>query len=105
VRSGKLRHQIAIMQAVETRSATGQPVVTWATFATVFASVEPLRGREFFASKQIQAQVDVRIRIRYLEGVVPKMRVIFGTKTYLIDSVIDPEERHIEMQIMAQEVV
>jgi len=35
----------------------------------------------------------------------PKMRVLFGARLYLIDSIIDPEERHIEMQVMCQEWV
>ena len=104
MRAGKLRHRISIMRAVETQSATGQPVVTWALFADVAASIEPLRGKEFFASREIHNQVDLRIRIRYLEGVVPKMNVIFGTHTYLIDAIIIPEMRPIEMQLMCKEI-
>lgn len=105
MRAGKLRHQITIQNPVETQGATGEMSVVWSEFATVWASVEPLRGREFWAAKEQQAQVDTRIRIRYLEGVTPKMQVLFGTRTYLIYAVIDPEERNIEMQLMCQEVV
>lgn len=105
MRAGKLRHQITIEQVTETQSTTGMTAETWSEFATVWAAVEPLRGREFFASKQIQAEISTRIRIRYLAGITPKMRVLFGTRVYLIDSVIDAEERHIEMQLMCREII
>lgn len=105
MRAGKLRHKIKIQQAVETQGATGEMPVVWSDFAEVYSSVEPLRGREFWAAKEQQAQVSTRIRIRYLAGVTPKMQVLFGTKSYLIESVIDPEERHIQMDLICQEVV
>lgn len=105
MRPGKLRHRIEIQEPTETRSASGQATVTWSTIATVWASVEPLRGREFFASKQIQAQVDTRIRIRYISGLTPKMRILWGTRVYLIDSIINPEERNIELQLMVREIL
>jgi SPP1 family predicted phage head-tail adaptor len=105
VRSGKLRRRLEIQQAIETQGPTGEMAVTWSTFATVHGSVEPIRGREFWAAKEMQAQVDTRIRIRYLEGVTPKMQVLDGITVYLIYAVIDPEMRHIEMQLMCQQVV
>lgn len=105
MRAGKLRRQLEIQQAVETRDTTGAAIVTWGTFAVVHGSVEPLRGREFWAAHELQAEVDTRIRIRYLDGVTPKMQVLDGTRKFLIYSVIDPESRHEEMQLMAKEVV
>lgn len=105
MRSGKLRHRITIQRPIETQGPTGEMAVVWSDFADVAASVEPLRGREFWAAKEMQAQVSTRIRIRYLEGVTPKMQVLFGTRSYLIESVINPEFRNIEMQLMCTEVV
>jgi SPP1 family predicted phage head-tail adaptor len=105
MRAGKLRRRLIIQQATETQGATGEMAVTWGTFATVWGSVEPLRGREFWAAKEMQAQVDTRIRIRYLEGVTPKMQVLDGARIFLIYAVIDPETRHQELQLMAQEII
>jgi len=105
MKAGKLRHRITIQQPVEVRDSYGGVTVTWGTFATVNASVEPLRGQELWAAAAQQARVNTRIRIRYLASVSPKMRVLFGTRIYLIDAVIDPEERHVEMQLMCQEWV
>jgi SPP1 family predicted phage head-tail adaptor len=105
VRAGKLRRRLIIQQAVETQGATGELSISWGTFATVYGAVEPLRGREFFAAKEFQAEVTTRIRIRYLVGVTPKMQILDGITVYLINAVIDPEMKHQELQLMCVEVV
>ena len=105
MRIGRLRHRIEIQQATETRNNYGEPVVSWATFRKCWASVEPLRGRELWAALEQQARVSTRIRIRYLADVTPKTRILYATRIYLINSIIDEEERHINMQLMCEEVV
>lgn len=105
MRAGKLRRRLIIQRGIETQGATGEMATIWATFATVWGSVEPLRGREFWAAKELQAQVSTRIRIRYLAGVTAKMQVVDGAKLYWIEAVIDPEMRHIQMDLMCMEVV
>jgi len=74
LRAGKLRRRLVIQQATETQGATGEMAVTWGTFATVYGSVEPLRGREYFAAKEQRAEVTTRIRIRYRTGSRRKCR-------------------------------
>lgn len=104
MRAGKLRHRVTIQRLTETRDDAGGLVPTWTDYAQVFASVEPLRGREFFAGQEKQSRVDTRIRIRYLADVTPKMRVEYGAHVYEIVNIIDPEMRHQEMQLMCYEV-
>ena len=103
--AGKLRHQIIIQTQSTTQGTDGQPALTWSTFATVRSSVEPLNGREYFSSEQVQAEVSVRITIRYLSGVLPSMRVSFGSKIYNIVVVINVNEQNYEMQLMCKEVI
>jgi SPP1 family predicted phage head-tail adaptor len=74
-------------------------------FATAWASIEPLNGREFFAAQQVNAEVTARIRLRYLPGVTRQMQVKFGSRTFAIESVINVEERNRELQLMVKEVV
>lgn len=101
--SGNLRHRLTIQQVAETRDAHGGIISTWGTYATVWGSVEPLRGRELVAAQEKQARYDVRIRIRYLRGVTAKMRVLFGSRVLEIVSVINEEERNVNMQLMCWE--
>lgn len=104
MRAGKLRHRLSVQKPVETRNAYGEPVPSWETFATVWGSVEPLRGREMWAAKEKEARIDVRIRTRYLSDVTAKMRIIHGSHTYEIVSIIDIEMAHKELQLMCYEV-
>lgn len=102
---GELDKRIKIEQATETRSGTGAVIKSWATFLTAWAGIDPPKGREFFAAGQIQAEVTVRVRIRYRAGVTPQMRVLFGTRVFDINSVIDPDEAHVELILMCTEVL
>lgn len=105
MRSGQLRHRVTIQQKAPTRDTYGGEVEAWTAVATVWASVEPLQGREFLEGRQIQAEVSTRIRIRRRAGVVPHMRVVWGAHTYDIQAVIEPDSNRREFQLMCVEVV
>jgi len=105
VRSGIYRHKITIQQPTESVDAFGQAIKSWSTYAQPFAAVEPLRGREYFASQQFNAEITTRIRLRYLSGVTPKMRVSFDGRIYNIQSIIDVSERNRETHLMCSEGV
>lgn len=104
--SQRLRHNITIEQQSTVPDAHGQHTTTWTAVTgleSIKASVEPLRGREFFAADQINSEVTARIRIRYRSGITAKMRVSFESRYYNIEAIIDPEERHEELQLMCSE--
>jgi SPP1 family predicted phage head-tail adaptor len=101
---GKLRHRITIQQPSETKDEYKRPTTDWVDFATVWAAVEPLRGREYLLAQNTNTELSVRVRIRYLRGVTPGMRVKYGERFFDIQSVIDVDERHREMHLMCVEV-
>ncbi len=103
--AGKLRHQVTIKKPIETQNSYGEPEVRWQDIATVWAQVEPLRGREYFASKQMVAEVEVRITIRYRSDVTAKMKIAKGTDEYLIETIINVMERNRELQLMCKRLV
>jgi len=106
VKIGDLRHRITIQQPIEIRNEVGEVIQSaWQDFTTVWAAIEPLRGREYFDAQQINAEVTSRIRIRYRPGIKPKMRVVYGERIFDIQSVIDVEERHKEIHLMCKEVI
>lgn len=65
----RLNHRITLQRRVAGTDTLGQPSTEWEDVATVWANVEPLRGREFFAAGQMQAAADARISIRYRSDV------------------------------------
>lgn len=106
MRAGKLRHRVTIQQrtaASPTNYPSGEKDASWTTYLTVWASVEPLSGRELFAAQQVTSDVNVRIRMRYRDGVTAKMRVSFNSKIYDIVAVINREERNVELELLCTE--
>jgi SPP1 family predicted phage head-tail adaptor len=83
VRAGQLDRRIVIESATEAANALGEPVKTWATFATVWANLrQPSRGREYISAQAVNVEIDQVFRVRWLDGVTEKMRVNDGGKYY-----------------------
>ena len=98
--AGDLIQRIRIERPVKTRNSLGEQLVTWEEFATVWAAVEPLSGRELTSLRAELADVTARIRIRYRPGVRPEMRIVHGAAIYNIASAIDVGSRHQELEIL-----
>jgi SPP1 family predicted phage head-tail adaptor len=105
MRIGKLRHKITIQEYSAARDSFGAETEGWNDKASVFASITPISGKEYFASQQLNAEVTTKITIRYLEGITPKMRVVFGDRIFEIVSVLNFEERNVELNLMCKESV
>lgn len=104
MQAGRLRHRITIQEPVVARNGFNEAITTWSNVATVWASVEPISGREFFAAEHVQSEITHRVRLRYRPGVTSEMRVSFGGRYLQIESVIDVRERNAEMQLMCREM-
>lgn len=108
---GKMRHKITVHNLIETQSTTtGEMVQSWSTGACVWAAIEPLQGRELFAAQQYQAKVDTRITVRYSPETTPitaksMVNHSTGDVDYFIESIINPEERNVELQFMCFRVL
>jgi SPP1 family predicted phage head-tail adaptor len=105
MRTGSLRHPITVERQATTRDETGQYPQTWSTLCSRVASVEPLNGREYFNASGERSEVSTRIRMHYdsvTATIKPFDRVLHGSTTYDILSVIDPRERHHEVILMCR---
>ena len=101
----KLRHKITIQKSISTIDSFGSEVNAWSDVCTVWASIEPIKGREFFAAQKENAETTVRICIRYRTGISADMQILYGNKVFEINAIIDVEERHIELQLMCKELL
>ena len=75
MRTGKLRHRFQIQAATETRAADGDVIRTWATAATRWGGIRPLRGVELFEAQQVQAREYFEVRLRYYDGLTTHHRL------------------------------
>ena len=96
-----MRQKIILQERVLTENPYGEAVESWRDATPLNASVEPLKGQEFFGNKgrdnelpQKIAEVDTRIRIRYRNGLDPaKHRIAHGEVVYDLLAVIHDRRR------------
>ena len=102
---GSMRHRVTIQYKVTTIDGYGGESITWTDLLTCWAAVEPLSGREFLEGRRLENEINHRIRIRYREGLTPSMRVIWGSRAFDVESVIERASRRREIWLMCRELV
>lgn len=100
---GAMRHRITFQQPIKTPDGHKGHTVAWQDMVTVWASVEPLSGREYFYSHQIKAELTHRVKTRYREDITVKMRIKHRDRVLEIESIIDKKEKHEELEILCRE--
>lgn len=105
MRAGELRHRIQIDRPESMQNDTGEEVTEYVPAATVWGSIEPLRGRErALAGTDITATMDTRIKVRwspFIDGINAEWRLRHQDIIYNIESIAHIEMRHREIEIMA----
>lgn len=100
MRAGRLDKRVQLQQPTTATNGVADAVQTFVTYASVWASVEDTRGREFMNNQQVQNQVSTRIRLRYRDDVKPDHRVLYDGVVYDIQSVVNPMKRGDGLQLM-----
>lgn len=77
MQAGRLNSRVTLQRQVAGVDAAGGVSNTYADVRGLWASIEPLLGREQFAAQQIQADISVRVRVRYASDFVATMRLKF----------------------------
>jgi SPP1 family predicted phage head-tail adaptor len=103
--AGKLKNRITFEKpSTYIDGDKGQSVV-WTYVGECWASIEPLTARELLNVMQVQASITHRIRCRFLSGINASMRIRYQERMFAITSVIDKEENHVELEILAEEQI
>ena len=103
MRLGPLRQRVNIQARSTTVDAFGQESETWATVYTVWASVEPLSGRELLAAQQVQGETTHRVRMRFQAGITTSHRILFNLRPFNIQSVINKNEAGAFLELLCTE--
>ena len=70
---------------------------------SVAAFVTPTTGREYEESQKIRVETTYKISTRYFRGINSTHRILYNNREFEIVSVLDLNERHEELQIIAAE--
>ena len=100
-----LRHRIEVGRYVSGKDEYGDPTPEqWERVATLWASVEGLRGSHYFQAQQTVNQSDHRIIIRYRGDITQGMIVKHDGRELTIQSVLDEDGRRRRLTLICREV-
>lgn len=99
MRAGGMRHRLELQEPVSSIDSFGQEIDDWATLATFWARIRPIKGQELLNVKQQQAQLTHVVTFRF-QGPevrpVPTMRLRDSRSGRIleIESVVNVNERN-----------
>lgn len=96
--AGMLNKRVKIVKP-STNEESGFSAVTDKPFLTVWASIQPLRGREYYETEKVQNTENVKIIIRYRENVTESCKILYKNHTYKIQSVVNPNMQNESLEL------
>lgn len=105
MRAGQLRHRVELQRRKEGTDDFGEPTDEWETYATVWAAVRPLQGRDRWAAQQVNAEVTHEVEIRHRSDVKAEHRIKHGDRVLRIEAPFDPDERGARLMMPCSEEV
>lgn len=102
---GKMNRRITLRTNARTPDGMGGYTNTPTDAGPYWAHIEPLEGREMIEAMQTGMQRPHRITMRYRAGLIGSTLVIYEGRTFDVKSVVDPDEKHEQLVITADEVV
>ena len=105
IECGKYDKRVAVQQATKTRDAHGGEVETWTTCKTWWCRIRVTGGGEKYVNQQTTAEATHYLEGRYVSGVKPTMRVLYGSRVFNILLAQDFDERHETLKLFCKELV
>lgn len=75
--AGALDQRVILQRRSVGRDDRGQALEMWATVTTLWARVQPRRGRDFLAAAQDQATFDCTVWLRYRADILATDRLLW----------------------------
>lgn len=69
-------------------------------FLKVWARIEPLRGKAYYEQYKEKTEDFTKITVCYRENIDNSMLVKYKNKLYRINTIIDPYEAHVKLELM-----
>lgn len=100
---GKKRTRLTIQRPVDTQDASGGITTTWLDVHSCWAELEGLSGRERLQAQTAGALLSHRVRMDYVPGLLPTMRMVAGTRVFSIGAVLEPDQQRRVHECMVTE--
>jgi len=103
MKTGTLNRLATIQTPTESANAIGEPILSWATFATRWVGIMPLSGSESVSALASQSELTHKVMLHYTPGLKAKMRLVCESRTFEIMSVVERGYRA-EHELLVSEV-
>lgn len=98
----KYRHRVVLQRKEAIKDVEGNIGETWVDVGMVWAKAKQLKGKRAFVAQAEQTISLFEIFIRYKREVTADMRIVYGMRILQIQSVIDVDESHKELQLLCK---
>ena len=102
MKAGNLSYRIEVQERSLSPDGFGDPLPTWTTIATRWASLEMQGAGKPFSANQVSPDATVRITMRYYDGLTPRHRLKLNSRIFQIEGITHDEW---ETVIMCKEQV
>lgn len=101
---GQMNRRIVLRTITRADDGGGGYTETPTDSDPIWAYIEPLEGDEQLQAMQTGMVRPHRFTIRYRPGLTSATRVVYGSRVFDVKSVVDTDEAHAELVILADEV-
>lgn len=102
---GRTNKRITFCRYKERESKLSQTEQALTEVKTVWASVEPTRGREYQEAQRIRPELTYKITTRYHKGITQDMFIKWGERYFNIASIINVKEQNAMLEIICTEKI
>jgi SPP1 family predicted phage head-tail adaptor len=104
MQAGTLNRRIIIQAPSTVQDASGQPTDAWTNLLTTWANLRAVTGKEVYASSGFVSELTHVVTIRYPSVTVNStMRVLYDSRIFQIQAVIDPNEDRKQIDLLCKE--
>jgi SPP1 family predicted phage head-tail adaptor len=102
IRSGRLNRRAELQSRTLTADGGGGSAVTWTKERDIWVGIRELSGTERLQAMREQSAITHEIWARYATDVTADKRIVSNSVNYNLRAVMDPENAHEFLRILAE---
>jgi SPP1 family predicted phage head-tail adaptor len=100
----KMDKRVSLQTVTQSTDSQGGYTDSWATTATVWASIEPLKGYEKYQAMQMETPITHKVMTRYDSRITTAKRLLYGSRIFNIKEAINEGEQNTFLRLLCTEM-
>ncbi len=105
IRAGRLRTPVQVQNRTQATDAEGNVISTWTNAGTVFAQLEAQGMAEVLEADRLEQDITWLVTLRYPAPVTHQSRLLLGSRTLDVRTVVNVDESNREVMVRCLERV